>query len=206
MLLSTSYHLFGCSSKSSRQKWLRCDIFGITAGLIGMYTVGIYSAFYCFEQLRTNYFTMLMGLFAISAYMPSCDNFMEPKIFGGRIGYLHLTYIAIVAFGVCPTAHWVTLHGGLQNEHVAAWLPKILLLYILTGSGFFFYASMVPERFKPGVFDIFGSSHQWWHMLIFAAMFFWFRSGIDLLTFYRTLDTDCPVMTQQFNQTYLQLW
>lgn len=81
------------------------------------------------QQLRTNYFTMLMGLFAISAYMPSCDNFMEPKIFGGRIGYLHLTYIAIVAFGVCPTAHWVTLHGGLQNEHVAVSVYLFLKIF-----------------------------------------------------------------------------
>lgn len=49
MLLSASYHTFGCTSIEMRQKWLKMDIFGISAGLLGMYLNGIYTAFFCFQ-------------------------------------------------------------------------------------------------------------------------------------------------------------
>uniref|UniRef100_A0A0N5AMF4 Progestin and adipoQ receptor family member 3 n=1 Tax=Syphacia muris TaxID=451379 RepID=A0A0N5AMF4_9BILA len=202
MLFSTSYHVFGCSSIPSRQKWLRFDVFGVTAGLIGMYTLGIYAAFYCFEELRTKYFTMLFGLFVFSMYMPSRNDFLKSKLFGTRVGYLHLTYIAIAAFGLFPTAHWVSLYGGLENEYVTKYLLSIVTLYTLTASAFVFYATMIPERFKPGFFDILGSSHQWWHSLIFAAMYFWYSSSTELLSSHHNGVEKCQINANVYNQTY----
>uniref|UniRef100_A0A8R1DVT0 FAD-binding PCMH-type domain-containing protein n=2 Tax=Caenorhabditis japonica TaxID=281687 RepID=A0A8R1DVT0_CAEJA len=54
MFLSASYHTFGCSSIVMRQKWLKMDVFGISAGLLGMYLNGIYTAFFCFQINDTN--------------------------------------------------------------------------------------------------------------------------------------------------------
>lgn len=47
MFLSAAYHTFGCTSEEDRQKWLKVDIFGISAGLLAMYLSGIYTAFFC---------------------------------------------------------------------------------------------------------------------------------------------------------------
>lgn len=48
MLLSTSYHMFGCQSVEKRRKWLLADQFGISTGLMGIYLSGIYTSFYHF--------------------------------------------------------------------------------------------------------------------------------------------------------------
>ncbi|VDM48202.1 unnamed protein product [Toxocara canis] len=52
MLFSATYHIFGCASVAERRRWLRFDVFGISAGLISIYLSGIYTAFFCFEVCR----------------------------------------------------------------------------------------------------------------------------------------------------------
>ncbi len=37
--------------------------------------------------------------------------------------------------------------------------------------GAIIYAMRIPERFWPGRFDIFGASHQIWHVFVFTATF-----------------------------------
>lgn len=49
MLLSVSYHIFGAANISQRRVLLRFDMFGISAGLISIYLIGIYTAFICFQ-------------------------------------------------------------------------------------------------------------------------------------------------------------
>ncbi len=49
-------------------------------------------------------------------------------------------------------------------------LCEMLLLYLV---GFCFYVSHWPERQWPRQFDVFFSSHQWWHLLIVAAVRVW---------------------------------
>lgn len=61
---------------------------------------------------------MLCGLFIFITYLPSRSDLFDAKIYGSRIGYLHLAYIIIAAFGICPTIHWISLHGGSSNSHV----------------------------------------------------------------------------------------
>ncbi|KAK5981901.1 Progestin and adipoQ receptor family member 3, partial [Trichostrongylus colubriformis] len=115
----------------------------------------------------------------------------DRKIVGSRIGYLHIIYTSIIIFGFCPTTHWVYLHGGLSNSHVANWLGDIFVLYGLIGLAFFFYVTLIPERLYPGAFDLVGCSHQWWHIFILSAMVFWQRAGVDLLSFYRMHESSC---------------
>ena len=41
-----------------------------------------------------------------------------------------------------------------------------------------------------GRFDFVGGSHFWWHVLVFAAMLYWHRSGMSMLAFYHSRDRD----------------
>ncbi|CAD6195471.1 unnamed protein product [Caenorhabditis auriculariae] len=191
MLLSASYHTFGCTSPESRRKWLKLDIFGISAGLLGMYLSGIYTAFFCFQDHLNTYAYLLLLIFVITAYVPTRQDFFEKKVAGSRIGLLHVIYCVIITFGICPTIHWVFLHGGFGNAHVTKWIPSIFVLYGLMASAFFFYVSMVPERIWPGRFDVVGCSHQWWHLLILGAMVYWQTAGLNLLTEYRIVQDSC---------------
>jgi predicted membrane channel-forming protein YqfA (hemolysin III family) len=43
---------------------------------------------------------------------------------------------------------------------------------VLIGAGFGFYVTKIPESLlSNGTFDIFGSSHQIWHLLVFVSMY-----------------------------------
>lgn len=43
--------------------------------------------------------------------------------------------------------------------------------FYLAALGLLVKSVEVPERFAPGKFDLWGSSHQWWHVLINTSMF-----------------------------------
>lgn len=83
-----------------------------------------------------------------------------------------------------PTAHWVGLNdGGFANPLVSAMLPRIIVMYTIVGFAFFFYVTKFPERLLPGLVDIVGHSHQWWHLLIFLALYFWHKTGVTWSVF-----------------------
>jgi len=53
------------------------------------------------------------------------------------------------------------------------------------------YATATPERFFPKRFDIIGSSHQFFHMLINLALAIHFRAGYKL--YLDRFDKVCPI-------------
>jgi predicted membrane channel-forming protein YqfA (hemolysin III family) len=111
----------------------------------------------------------------------------------------------VAAFGVVPSLHWMIIHGGLYSIHVLVlssllvqlmplfqnWIPNVVILYVLAGLAFVFYVSMMPERWLPGTFDLIGSSHQLWHLLILAALAWWQRAGVQLLSHHRLDQRAC---------------
>ena len=67
-----------------------------------------------------------------------------------------------------PAVHGVLLKGWeVQNERMS--VSYFLGLGLLNGSGTMIYASRVPERWFPRVFDIYGSSHQIMHVLVICG-------------------------------------
>ncbi|OZC09132.1 hypothetical protein X798_03879 [Onchocerca flexuosa] len=60
---------------------------------------------------------------------------------------------------------------------------------------------MFPERLKPGVFDLVGYSHQWWHLLIFIAMWYWQNSMLDYLATHRLHSNYCLISNRLSNIT-----
>lgn len=69
---------------------------------------------------------------------------------------------------VVPVIHGLTIHGADEMSRLIGlyWLVLQGFLYIL-GAGI--YAARVPEKLAPGSFDIWGSSHQIFHVLVVAA-------------------------------------
>ena len=56
-------------------------------------------------------------------------------------------------------------------------------MYFICGIAFFFYVTKLPERFFPGLVDIIGHSHQWWHIFIFLGLMFWHNTGMTFALF-----------------------
>ena len=87
-------------------------------------------------------------------------------------------------YGIVPTLHWILLHPeGLSHSLVSAMLPRIVFMYFICGLAFFFYVTRIPERLVPGLVDIIGHSHQWWHILIFLGLYFWHNTGLAFAMF-----------------------
>ena len=95
-----------------------------------------------------------------------------------------LLLVSMVAFAVVPAVHFVTIVGvdypGLSLWAVLAPLLEMLALYAL---GFAFYVSHWPERVWPRTFDVWLSSHQFWHVLIVQAVRVWHFNLMQVLAF-----------------------
>jgi adiponectin receptor len=77
-------------------------------------------------------------------------------------------FVAMGLSAVFPVCHSIKLYG-LSHMRESIGLDWVVLqgaLYIL-GAGI--YAARFPERTKPGYFDIWGSSHQIFHVLVVLA-------------------------------------
>jgi adiponectin receptor len=77
-------------------------------------------------------------------------------------------FVAMGLSAVFPVIHGLYRYGW-ETLNPAIGLSWVLLegaLYI-TGAGI--YAARVPERLAPGSFDIWGSSHQIFHIFVLAA-------------------------------------
>ncbi|KAF1756536.1 hypothetical protein GCK72_012989 [Caenorhabditis remanei] len=189
--------------KMCAKSLLRFHLPHFSAFHINNETINIWShllgfIYFTYQQYYTNYIVLL------SVGSHKADHFVFTlSIFGmqmcSRVGLLHIIYCIIITFGICPTVHWVFLHGGFDSDHVVKWFPNVIVLYSLIAAAFMFYVTMVPERLWPGKFDVVGCSHQWWHIFILGAMIYWQQSGNQLLTEYRSFSDSCHRFIPQQN-------
>lgn len=165
MFASSAYHLFNCQSQDAHSKFLLFDCIGIAIGLSGCFFPVMHYAFYCFPELKIFYGITVGAIFGVAGYFVTRPWFGDKNYTYFRI----LTYSLVSLSGIIPSAHWAIING-VKSEIVSIFIPRILLLYFFGGAGAFFYVTKLPEVLLPGKFDIFGHSHQIWH--IFAALVF----------------------------------
>lgn len=79
-----------------------------------------------------------------------------------------LMFVLMGLSAVIPVLHGVKLYGvdQLRKSIGLDWVVLQGALYI-TGAAI--YAARVPEKWSPGKFDIWGSSHQIFHVLVVLA-------------------------------------
>ena len=69
---------------------------------------------FAFKVWRDVYLVIVSCLFGAVFYLQTNVNFLTEKMFQRRV----MLYIALVAYGVIPSVHWVYLNGGLGSEIV----------------------------------------------------------------------------------------
>lgn len=77
-------------------------------------------------------------------------------------------FVGLGVSGVVPVVHGINIHGfqKLDERMGLSWVLAEGALYIV---GAIIYAIRWPERLFPTRFDIWGSSHQIFHVLILMA-------------------------------------
>lgn len=77
-------------------------------------------------------------------------------------------FVAMGGSAVVPVFHGLKLYGrAALNERMG--LSWTLLEGVLYISGAAIYAARIPEKWSPGRYDLYGSSHQIFHFLVVAA-------------------------------------
>jgi len=191
MIMSVCFHVFGCHDEKTNQQWLGLDLTGISAATLGCYLPGIYYAFYCHSFWRDAYLLVVVAILLVTLLLPLLHKeYLAPKSAPLRI----FLYVVTMLYGFVPAIHWVFLSGGVSSSWVRIFFPKLLYTYLLAGSAFVFYISDFPERLCPGRFDFIGHSHQLWHILVCAALYYWHEAGISFMK--RRLEEPCETTTE----------
>ncbi|XP_062499247.1 progestin and adipoQ receptor family member 3-like [Corticium candelabrum] len=186
MLFSACFHLFNCCGSESYKWWLRVDLVGVTLGLCGCYIPGVYYAFHCHEHIQMSY----IGTVCLLVLLCSTAQ-LHPLFLSHRWHWKRLVlYSAVSLFGIIPFIHWITT-VSFAVSILQLFYPKVLILYLLGSIGALFYATRFPEKFFPGHVDLFGASHQWWHILTALALVWWHLAAVELFLYRVT--TSCPM-------------
>ncbi|KAJ3277072.1 hypothetical protein HDV01_000124 [Terramyces sp. JEL0728] len=80
--------------------------------------------------------------------------------------YRALLYIASGAFAIIPVSFFLIKNGlghlpSVSENPAFVWMGMMIAMYLI---GAYFYVNQIPERYWAGRFDLFGHSHQIWHL------------------------------------------
>ncbi|KAE8677167.1 Heptahelical transmembrane protein 1 [Hibiscus syriacus] len=160
LLSSTICHLFSCHSHHLNLSLLRLDYAGITAMIITSFFPPIYYIFQCDPQWHFVYLggITVLGLFTIATLLSPA---LSTKKFRG---FRALLFSSMALFGIIPGIHAAVVNWSNPRSNVTLAYELAMAMFYLTGT--LFYISRIPERFKPGWFDLAGHSHQIFHILV----------------------------------------
>ena len=202
---SAAYHWYGCMSVQSHSCLYIGDMSAIGLLILGSYIPGLYYAFYCRPVFQVVYIVTIVSLVSAYFLMYQCNHchatppafttlpsradiaLPTPHSTSAR-QHSHwlrvLLLVSLVAFAVIPSLHFLAVRQS-DYPQLEAWRVLWPLLGMLGcyGVGFVFYVGRWPERVWPRVFDVWCSSHQWWHCLIVVAVRVWHYNLIQVFEF-----------------------
>jgi len=163
---SACYHLCLCGSRCMGECVYKIDLTGIAALITISYLSGIALGLQCFPWLRCFY---LVYALCVAACL------VAPLFWSNLIGSWWVPnmprhFIVCVAAGLVPAIHFVCL---TSYDDVITVVPYLLLMFGCYGMGAVFFVTRWPECSWPGRFDIFGQSHQIWHIFVVLAALSW---------------------------------
>ncbi|TFK49074.1 HlyIII-domain-containing protein [Heliocybe sulcata] len=140
------------------------DYTGIVVLIVGSFFPCIYYGFYCEPRLQWLYLSIISISGIGAAWIVLDPEYSRPTHRGARTR----VFIALGVSAVLPVSHAVLSHGPskLLYEMGFGWLILSGALYI---AGALLYANRIPERYAPGKFDVWFSSHQIFHVHVVVA-------------------------------------
>ena len=164
LTLSASYHATSNVSLKVAQKGNQADYLGILALIIGSFISSILYGFHCHPSLQIAYCVMIGSIGLACAIVTVNPGFRTPEWRTFRA----TMFVAMGLSAVIPVIHGLRLYGieGMEDRIGLRWLVAQGITYILGAS---IYARRIPEKWYPGTFDIFGASHQIFHVFVLAA-------------------------------------
>ena len=163
LFCSTAFHTLCNHSEHMHKVTSRLDYSGIAILITGSSIPAYYYAFYCITVYRYLHIITLVVLCGACLYVSFGKKFGQP-------GYHRLRCAVFVSFGLygcVPSGHLMFLKG--LEEPNFTYLMGLIIMALLYLFGAALYVLRIPERFKPGAFDIWAHSHQLFHLCVVAA-------------------------------------
>lgn len=157
---SSLSHLLACHSRRLNLFFWRLDYTGISLMIVSSFFPPIYYAFLCHPTARLVYLSTISGLGFLVVLTLLAPAFSSPQFRPFRAG----VFFAMGFSGLVPAVHALIINWAHSRCHVALAYEIVMGLAYATGAGF--YVSRIPERWRPGAFDIAGHSHQIFHVFV----------------------------------------
>eukprot|EP00667_Euglena_gracilis_P012153 EG_transcript_12458 len=162
--LSAAYHTFRYMSPMAFQWWLKVDHFGCVVFIAGSNLTWLQIIYSCQSDLRRFYSSfVLMGAAStlIIPLLPIKTRVWLAALLHYKLYDLAEPFLVLTAFAsAAGILHHLYLRG---MDPIGKHFFFEVSLYSM---GFLVFLSKVPERLIPRVFDIWGNSHQLWHLFI----------------------------------------
>ncbi|KAM5354491.1 hypothetical protein ACJ41O_001138 [Fusarium nematophilum] len=162
--MSATFHTLSNHSQTVAKWGNKLDYTGIVALIVGSYVPALYYGFFCLPELMEVYLSLICLLGVGCAIVSWVERFRTPT----WRPYRATMFIGLGLSGVVPVIHGAFIYGiqGLEDRMSLSWVALHGAMYIF---GAVLYAVRWPERSAPGMFDIWGSSHQIFHMFVILA-------------------------------------
>lgn len=160
LLSSSICHLFSCHSHHLNILLIQMDYVGITVMIITSFFPPIYYIFQCTPHWQIVYLTgiTIMGIFTIITLL-------SPAFSTGKYRSFRVClFMSMGFFGIVPAIHAVVVNWNDPYRNITLAYELVMALSYLIGASF--YVSRIPERWKPGWFDLAGHSHQIFHVFV----------------------------------------
>ena len=175
LTFSSIFHLTGQISINFHRILSRFDYGGVCLLITGSCYPPYYYFFYCEPKYRAFYLTFMttFGLSTFGLCLTNGFNLPDKRILRGS---------SFLTFGIC--AGTPILHVILFGENLRGYNIETRFLFWYLGSITYFFGALLylfrfPEKYFPGKFDLFGSSHQLLHVAVLIAVFFHYIGCLD---------------------------
>ncbi|CAD6338904.1 unnamed protein product [Miscanthus lutarioriparius] len=175
LLSSTACHLLSCHSHSLNLFLIRLDYTGIAVMIVVSFFPPIYYIFQCEPHWQVVYLSAITVAGVGTVYA-----LMSPRLSAARYrAHRALLFVGMGLSGVVPAVHAAAVNWHEPARNVTLAYEGAMAASYLVGTAF--YLTRVPERWRPGAFDLAGHSHQIFHALVIAGALAHYGAAIVFL-------------------------
>ncbi|KIE01972.1 hemolysin-III family protein, partial [Metarhizium majus ARSEF 297] len=166
LVCSTIWHTMNAVADVDAISIFACvDYTGISLLIAASIMTTEYTAFYCDPLSRWVYMTLTAVLGIGGVILPWHPKFNGTDMAWARVAF----FVGLALTGFMPMLQLSLTHGP---DFVVTFYSPILKSILVYFVGAIVYASKIPERWWPGMFDYVGGSHNLWHAAVLGGILF----------------------------------
>lgn len=165
LIISAISHLLACHSRHFSLFFWRLDYAGISLMIVSSFVPPIYYVFICQPIAQLTYLSTISTVGLLAIFTLLYPAFSTPRFRPFRA----TLFLAMGFFGVVPAVHAMWLNWKHREAHMVLGLE--VFMAVAYAAGAVVYVRRIPEKWRPGEFDLVGHSHQIFHVLVlFGAL------------------------------------